>query len=227
MLTLGLSGACSFGVVTDPTTTFGGPPTSGAVSATEAGTGGASSGDGSTGGVGSTGDADGTTGAPPGTSTSTGSEGESSGDDTGPVNCTNMTTCAAAEAIGGVSGDQASPSLDAMGDEPTWLAFEVSENDNSVIGSAMSFTAILQSPAAADFDLVVYRGVEGGNSGCGGFMQQSVEPGAAVDMVSMSWGEGAVANNSDDGVWVAVEVRAKNDVCAPPEQWMLTVHGNG
>ncbi|MCH9687378.1 MAG: hypothetical protein K0V04_38445 [Deltaproteobacteria bacterium] len=164
------------------------------------------------------------TGLPPDDTTTTGEGAESS--DGGPMGeCTNAEMCASAAAIGGVSGDSSSPSIDVSGVMPTWVAFEVSEDDSGVFGSDLSFTATLSSPAGADFDLHVFRGAEGANSGCGGFMQQSTNAGG-LDSVSMSWGEGGVANNSDDGVWVAVEIRAKNDVCAPPDEWTLVVSGN-
>ncbi len=155
----------------------------------------------------------------------TGSSDESTDDGGSTGNCANMTTCQAASALGAVSGDEASPNLAASGSEPTWLRFQVTEDDDSVSGSGMSFTATLISPAGANFDLYVYRGVEGGPSGCNGFGQQSVGAGPQ-DQVTMTWGEGGVANGVDDGVWVAVEIRAKNDMCAPPQEWMLTVAGN-
>ncbi len=151
------------------------------------------------------------------------SEGSSGGGSQGACVATN--TCPTASGLGGVSGDENSAGLDANGQLPTWVEFEVSEDDSSVFGSGMSFTVTLSSPPGADFDLFVYRSAEGGSSGCGGQMQQSTNAGG-FDSVSMSWGEGGVANNSDDGVWVAVEIRAKNDICAPPGEWTLVVSGN-
>lgn len=207
---------CSFGATPDPTTTLGGlgdsPSTEGSSGTDDVMTDGEDSGPG-----------DDTTGPP---SMTTGDVDASS---TGPPpssDCTNTTSCPAAEAIGGVSGDQVASSLDATGVEPTWLTFEVSEDNNSVSAVPVSFTATLHSPPGADFDLVVYRGVEGGSSGCGGLMQQSLDAGS-IDMVSMSWGEeGLFANNDDDSAWVAVEILAKDDICAPPQEWQLIVEGN-
>lgn len=157
--------------------------------------------------------------------TTTGFGDETTGDSGPAGNCTNMTTCQAAGSIGTVSGDQSSPNLAASGSEPTWLEFQVTEDDDSLVGAGMSFTATLTSPAGANFDLYVYRGVEGGASGCNGFAQQSTGAGAQ-DQVQMSWGEGVVPNGLDDSVWVAVEIRAKDDMCAPPQEWSLTVAGN-
>lgn len=158
-----------------------------------------------------------TTGQPPGGDTT---------DDGGPVgNCPNLDTCPTASGIGQVSGDEGSQMLTTSGSEPTWIEFQLTETDDALVGAGMSFTVTLTSPAAANFDLYVYRGMEGGSSGCNGFMQVSVNAGP-LDAVSMSWGEGVAANGIDDGAWVAVEVRAKDDMCAPPEQWNLTVEGN-
>jgi hypothetical protein len=177
-----------------------------------------------------------TTGAPPPGSTSFGDETTSFGDETGPApddttgggpvgDCPNLATCAGATGIGLVSGDEGSQTIGTSGSEPTWIRFQVTETDDSLVGAAMSFTVTLTSPAGANFDLYVYRSMEGGSTGCNGFMQQSSNAGP-LDAVSMTWGEGFAANGIDDGVWVAVEIRAKDDMCAPPQEWTLTVEGN-
>jgi hypothetical protein len=169
-----------------------------------------------------------TTGSPDET-TSFGDEttfGDPTTDDGGPTgDCPNLATCQGAGSIGMVSGDEGSNTIGTSGSEPTWVEFRVTENDDSLVGASLSFTATLTSPAGANFDLYVYRGVEGGATGCNGFLEQSTSAGAQ-DEVSMSWGEGVAANGLDDGAWVAVEIRAKDDMCAPPEEWTLTVEGN-
>lgn len=168
---------------------------------------------------------DGTTGMVDDGTTDDDAGEDSSGDDGGSVDvCVNTTTCPAAAVIGGVSGDTSSASLLETGTEPVWLAFQVSEDDSDIEGASMSFTATLTSPPGADFDLYVYRSVEGGVSGCSGFLQQATTLG--LDVVTMNWGEGLVANGIDDDVWVAVEIVAKTDVCAPPQEWTLTVQGD-
>lgn len=167
---------------------------------------------------------DGTTGDDVG-STGGDESGSSGGDDGMSMACENDLTCATAESIGGVAGDENTPQIVRSGDSPTWVTFQVSENNSDFSGEKLSFTATLQSPATADFDLFVFRGPEGGSSGCGGTMMQSVNP-AGTDMVHMEWGEGTLANNGDDSVWVAVEIRAKNGTCDPPAQWTLTIAGD-
>lgn len=188
-------------------------------------------------GQGSTGEGDSTTtGAAQtstGDSTSTGepvegssSSGGSTGDDTGmPPACVNALTCPTATVLGMVSGDESSPSLEADGSEPTWLAFQVTEDNDSALGEDLSFTATLQSPPGYDFDLYVYRGADGASNGCNGTLQQSTAA-SGMDVVSMSWGEGAVANGGDDRRWIAVEIVAKNDMCDPGATWTLTIDGD-
>lgn len=147
-------------------------------------------------------------------------------DDTGaePM-CPNPLTCQTAMVLGQVSGDEASPDLVTQGSESTWLSFQVTEDNDSVSGENVAFTATLQSPAGYDFDLYVWRGAEGATNGCNGTAQQSTAANG-VDVVSMSWGEGGVANGADDRRWIAVEIVPKNDMCDPGSQWVLTIEGD-
>jgi hypothetical protein len=164
--------------------------------------------------------------APPPDDTTSGSPPDTTGGDDGPVgNCPNLDTCVSASGIGLVSGDTGAQSIGASGSEPTWIEFQVTENDDSLVGAQLSFTVTLTSPASADFDLYVYRSAAGGSSGCNGMLQQSMSTGSQ-DAVSMTWGEGLVPNGLDDGVWVSVEIRAKDDACMPPDEWTLEVEGN-
>lgn len=167
---------------------------------------------------------DGTTG--PASDESTGEMGEESSGDDGPMStCNDGGVCASAMSIGTVSGDLASTDLQISGAHPDWITFRVTEDDDDIDGAAMSFTVSLASPGGTDFDLYVYRSVEGGTSGCGGFLQQSTNL-AGLDAVSMNWGEALLANGVDDSVWVAVEIVEKTDSCMPPSEWTLSVQGD-
>ncbi len=141
------------------------------------------------------------------------------------IMCPQELTCPMAPGLGSVSGDTTSPILLFNGSDPTWLEFQVSEDNDDVVGEELNFTVTLTSPACCDFDLYVYRSVEGGASGCGGFEESSISVGA-VDTVSMDWGEGLVANGVDDDVVVAVEIVPKNDECDDMEEWALQVEGD-
>ncbi len=148
------------------------------------------------------------------------------GDDSSPPpDCPNLATCNNAEVIGMVSGDEGSPMLEASGADATWLTFQVTEDNDSVLGEGLSFTATLTSPPGVDFDLFVYRGAVGGPSGCNGVMDSSRSAGAN-DVVHATWGEAAVANGVDDRAWVAVEIVPKGEVCGDGSEWTLTIDGD-
>jgi hypothetical protein len=108
---------------------------------------------------------------------------------------------------------------------PTWVSFFVTEDNESAIGEALSFTATLTSPAGFDFDLYVYRGDSNASNGCGGTLVQSTAS-SGMDVVTMNWGEGAVANGSDDGAWIAVEVVSKDGTCDENASWTLYIDGD-
>jgi hypothetical protein len=162
------------------------------------------------------------------TSLDGGSDGSSSSDgaeDTGDSTaCSDDATCASATVIGEVQGDEVSEPLELEGTEPTWVSFQVLEENDSVVGEALSFSATLTSPVGYDFDLYVYRGPEGGATGCGGELEQSTSAGAS-DVVQMSWGEGIGANAQNDSAWVAVEIVAKDGICDENASWTLTIDG--
>ena len=179
-------------------------------------------------------DDDGTTGSAESTgddgmdeSTTDGGEESSGGGESTGVGemCPQLATCAGASGLGSVSGDSGSADLFFNGSEPTWLEFQVTEDNDDVVGEDLRFTVTLTSPGCCDFDLYVYRGAEGGTTGCDGFLESSISVGA-VDSVSMDWGEGLVANGVDDSAWVAVEIVPKNDECQDGQDWDLVVEGD-
>lgn len=155
-------------------------------------------------------------------------EGSSSGggQDTGdPSMCAAAGTCPSATVIGEVSGDESSSALHVDGFEPTWVSFQVTEDNGSVSGEQLEFTATLTSPVGYDFDLYVYRGPEGGATGCNGELSQSTSVGPD-DVVHMSWGEGTVADGGDERAWVAAQIVAKNGMCDENALWTLTIEGD-
>ena len=159
-----------------------------------------------------------------------GSDGVSDADageetDGGGVMCPQQAVCAGAPAIGSVSGDSGSADLQHTGSDPAWVQFQVTEDNDDIAGEELQFSVTLTSPPCCDFDLYVYRGVEGGNTGCNGILESSVS-GGAVDSVSMSWGEGLAANGVDDDAWVAVEIVPKNDQCQAGSDWTLVASGD-
>lgn len=170
---------------------------------------------------------DDTTGGDASTGAEESTGGESTGDEsTGvAIMCPQELTCEEGLGLGTVSGDTGSPMLAFNDTQPTWLEFQVTEDNDDPIGEELNFTVTLTSPDCCDFDLYVHRGVEGGSTGCDGFTQSSISVGA-VDTVSMDWGEDLLANGVDDTVWVAVEIVPKNDECEDDQEWALVVEGD-
>lgn len=166
-------------------------------------------------------DADGTSTGARGESSSEGGEESSSGGSGS--QCEPATTCAGADTIGGVAGDEPTPPVTDTGTEPVWLEIEISENDSGVFGNDMNVTVTLQS-TGGDWDLRTYLGAPGGATGCGGEPQSSTTTG--IDTVSYNWGEGGTANNSEDGTFLAVEIFPKDDLCVPGSSWSLVVTGD-
>jgi len=237
-LCVGLSLACALGCASAGDPTGGASPTSAGPAqddATSSSTGTATTGvtppqddgdgdDGSGDGGTSGGEASTTAAEPGGSSESGVLDGSSSGDaETFP--CDYPTTCVASDALGGVSGDTATPPLMESGTEPIWLQVEVSEQDSNAFGNDMRITITLASEGA-DWDLRAFLGDPGDTNGCFGQEQRSQT--AGVDTTSFTWGEtGTLANNTDDGTFIAVEIFPKEDVCTAGSSWSLTVTGNG
>jgi hypothetical protein len=140
--------------------------------------------------------------------------------------CEDPGACQGAVNLGNVSGDRDSPTLTTSGSQPAWIRFRVTEDDHDIGGEDLKFTATLSSPAEVDFDLYVYRGPEGGTTGCGGTLESSTLVGAD-DSVSMEWGEGGgLANGDEDAAWIAVEIRSPGGMCDPAASWELTIAGD-
>ena len=160
--------------------------------------------------------------------TSTGGDESSTGGSstgTAELMCPQDLTCPTALVLGTVSGDEGSPLLNDAGTDAVWVTFLVTEDEDGIGGESLSFTATLTSPACCDFDLYAFRGPEGGTTGCGGSPDDSTSVGA-TDVVSMTWGEGGIANGADDSAWVALEIVPKNDECDPTQEWTLVVEGD-
>ncbi len=145
--------------------------------------------------------------------------------DGGNEDCPHDTTCPLATVIGEVSGDEDSSPILRQGMEPTWVSFQVTEDNDGVTGENLEFTATLTSPPGIDYDLYVYRGDPGADTGCGGSLDQSTSAGAE-DVVHMSWGEGGIANGGDERAWIAAEIVPKAGMCDPLAQWSLEIVGD-
>ncbi len=143
------------------------------------------------------------------------------------MSCATSATCQGAMDLGSISGDTGSGTVSASGFQSAWLRVRVTENDSSVIGNDLSVTATLTLPAGEQFDLFLYV-----NSGSD-VVECTTPTGTETkmgntDQLRITWGEGSVANGSDDSRSVSIEVRpsSSTSTCSPSAKWQLVVQGN-
>jgi hypothetical protein len=147
----------------------------------------------------------------------------------GGASCAAPNTCANALDIGSVSGDTSSPAKTETGFASKWFMVNVTEDDSSPLGKKLRVTASLTSPPGANFDVYVYVDYSSGSSpttrACTNASAQSTNT-SGVDSASYSWGEGTIANNTDDGRIASIEVRYVSGTCDPNSKWTLVVSGD-
>ncbi len=139
--------------------------------------------------------------------------------------CPSSDTCAAAMMLGTVSGDSTTPKLTASGYRAAWYRVRVTEDNSSIGGLKLRVAAKLTSPAAVDFDVLVYVNAGSDVIECATTTGTTTTSGN-LDTVKAEWGEGTISNGSDDGRNVSIEVRPKSGQCMPAYAWQLEVEGN-
>ncbi|HOD23394.1 MAG TPA: hypothetical protein PKK83_13940 [Polyangiaceae bacterium] len=107
-----------------------------------------------------------------------------------------------------------------------WLRVRVLEANESVVGQKLKVTITLQPANQTNFDLFVFVNKGSDVIECSDLAGSSMETLSKPDTVSVSWGEGSVANGDDDHRWVSIEVRHKTGECDTTKKWTLTVKGN-
>lgn len=109
----------------------------------------------------------------------------------------------------------------ASGTTSKWFRIFVAEGVSSIISyPALSYTVTLASPPSTKYDLYVYDG-DGNAPDCLGNAKKGV---GTPESVSDKWGDSV---GSDDGKWIAIEVRyVSGDACGPGDTWNLTVEGH-
>jgi hypothetical protein len=234
-----VSGACANGGGSDDLGAFGdgGPEASSGASSSGTSSGTSSSGTASSSGSGS-GSSSGSSGS--GSGSSSGSSGDDGGldagddgsiaeggDDGGNAACgVSPDSCdASATPLPSIAGDQSGPTVGASGYTSEWLRIDVTEQDNSVVGKKLTFTAALTSPPGMNYDLYAYLGGSVGDIQCSNPKAQSTST-TGIDQVSFQWGEGAVANGSDDSATVMLEIRWVSGACTNTQNWSLSAHGD-
>jgi hypothetical protein len=139
--------------------------------------------------------------------------------------CQSTASCATATSIGTVSGDTGNAMVTASGYQSAWYRVRVTEDDSSPIGKALKVTVQLMSPAGTNYDLYVYVNTGTDIVECNSISGSSMST-QQFDSVSLSWGEGTVANGVDDSRYVSIEVRPVSGTCSMSQPYQLTVLGD-
>ncbi|WP_437307712.1 hypothetical protein [Sorangium sp. So ce388] len=129
-------------------------------------------------------------------------------------------TCARAEDLGEISGDDggASVTLTETGTTSKWFRVFVVDKTNSP--SYERFTATLTSPPGMNFDLIVY---EGDIDGTDCFASGERALGTTEESFTTTWDDFPIV---DDDRWFSLEVRhVEGTACGSEATWTLTVEG--
>lgn len=132
-------------------------------------------------------------------------------------------TCESAREIGSVSGDVPGSILTAQGTCSEWLRFRATEDNSGALGQAMKL-AISLVPHGNDFDLYGYVDANRDQLVCSAPTARSETLGSSTnEAIILTWGEGTVANGSEDGRNVGVLVYSPYGPCPSGSGWSLTV----
>lgn len=135
-------------------------------------------------------------------------------------------TCETARSIGTIAGDTANARVTSTGSCSEWLSVRATEDSSSALGAPMKVKLTLE-PGASDFDLYAYYDPVRDVRACVAPFAASYQVGSATETIALSWGEGSVANGSDDGRTVNVLVLKAGGPCSPDAgPWRLTAAGN-
>ncbi len=134
-------------------------------------------------------------------------------------------TCQTARPVGTVSGDTGATSLSASGTCSEWISLRATEDSSSALGVPMKVELTLTSKGH-DFDLYVYLNKVKDLLACSAPVAVSETRGTVDEIVALTWGEGSVANGSDDVRTIGVVVQSAQGACPPGSSWTLTANGN-
>lgn len=144
-----------------------------------------------------------------------------------PISCDAGATCAAAEALGTISGDSDAGIVTARGTRAGWVTVRVTEDDDAWTGNAMHVRARLRSPSPGAFTLRAYLDdTKNADAGLDCTSSRGTRsPLADGEQLDLVWGDpdDASANGVDDGRTVAFEIRSASGVCSDDSSWELEV----
>jgi hypothetical protein len=142
------------------------------------------------------------------------------------MSCAGPDACQAAMMLGTVSGDSGNLKLPASGYQGAWYRVRVTEDVGGAGGVSLRVAAKLTSPATPMFDVFVYVNTGSDVIECS-TTTGTVSTTGATKQVRAEWGEGGIANGSEDGRNVSIEVRPLASTgCSSAAMWQLEVEGN-
>ncbi len=136
-------------------------------------------------------------------------------------------TCAAAEQLPSVAGDESSPSVTRNGVTSKWYQIHVTEEVSSISSRDLSYTVTLTSASGADYDLIVHQSPQDSPPDCNATPKLGVDQGNGAQTVSDGWNDNQGIGGEDDPVWLSIEVRYVSGMdCTTAGQYTLTIQGN-
>jgi hypothetical protein len=142
--------------------------------------------------------------------------------------CVSANACPAARDVGTVSGDTNPTNnvVTAKGTKSEWVKVRVTEDKSGVGGQQLKVKASLASPTGTNYDIHLYVDHGADNVECNNVTIESKLPAGQIDQVIDNWGEGTIANGSDDSRTVSIYVDNQSGPCGPGHEWTLTITGN-
>lgn len=146
--------------------------------------------------------------------------------DAGPdVSTTPIGTCEAPQNAGSVAGDTGNGTITVKGNCSEWVSFRATEDDNGTFGTGMKANIGLQ-PAGHDFDLYAFFDPARDAVQCSAPSGRSEHANNLPEEIELTWGEGTIANGSDDGRTIRILVQSTAEACPPGASWVLTIKGH-
>lgn len=134
-------------------------------------------------------------------------------------------TCQTARGMGTVSGDTGATAVSTTGKCSEWISFRATEDNSGALGVPMKAKVTL-TMTGHDFDLFVYFNPNKDVLSCASAFAVSQTRGTVDEVLSLQWGEGTVANGSDDSRTIALQVQSAEGPCPAGSSWSLTANGN-
>ena len=135
-----------------------------------------------------------------------------------------MNTCQTARLFGTIAGDQGAETAMTTGTCAEYVSLRVGEEDSNTFGVPMK-TKLTLNNTLANFDMYVFFDPNADDLQCSMPYAKSVTASTTQESVSLTWGEGTIANGKDDGRTVVIAVVKADGPCGTGS-WTLLAEGN-